>query len=160
MKSFRKILIRLLQLIAYHIPGATSVRVFLHRSRGVQIKKNVFIGQNVHIDNTSPSKVYIGENSQLSMNVTIISHFRELGKKEKYSVYIDDDCFIGVGVIILPSVRIGKGSVIASGSVVSSSIPDNSFAIGNPAIVKAKVGKALLAETSWSDFIRNLKPII
>lgn len=160
MRLIKKIGIRLLQLIAYYIPGATSTRVKIHRLRGVDIARNVFIGQNVHIDNTSPSKVYIGNNSQLSMNVTIISHFRELGINEKYSVYIDDDVFIGVGVIILPSVRIGKGSVIASGSVVSTSIPDYSFAIGNPAITKAKVGMPLLSSTSWSDFIKNLKPFI
>jgi len=160
MKFLRKIGVRLLQLIAYNIPGATSTRVAIHRLRGVKIARNVFIGQHVHIDNTNPSKVYIGNNTQLSMNVTIISHFRELGRKDKYSVYIDDDVFIGVGVIILPSVRIGKGSVIASGSVVSTSIPDYSFAIGNPAISKAKVGKSLLATTSWADFIKNLKPFI
>lgn len=159
MKILKKIGIRVLQLIAYNIPGATNIRIYIHRIRGVKIANNVFIGQHVHIDNTLPSSVYIGNNSQLSMNVTIISHFRELGRNEKYSVYIDDDCFVGVGVIILPSVNIGKGSVIATGSVVSTSIPNNSFVIGNPAIIKAKVGKPLLATTSWSDFIRHLKPL-
>lgn len=159
MKFLKKISIRILQLIAYNIPGAKSTRVFIHKTRGIKIGKNVFIGQHVHIDNTSPSKVYIGNNSQLSMNVTIISHFRELGRNDEYSVYIDEDVFIGVGVVILPSVRIGKGSVIATGSVVSTSIPEHSFATGNPAIVKAKVGKPLLTSTTWADFIRNLKPI-
>jgi len=159
MKFLKKIGIRILQILAYNIPGAKSLRVRLHKARGVKLGKNVFIGQHVHIDNTSPKKVYIGNNSQLSMNVTIISHFRELGRNDKYSVYIDDDVFIGVGVIILPSVRIGKGSVIATGSVVSTSIPDHSFATGNPAVVKAKVGMPLLTSTTWADFIRNLKPI-
>lgn len=158
MSFIKKINIRILQIIAYYIPGATSTRVAIHKIRGVNIAENVFIGQNVHIDSTTPSSVYIGKNSQLSMNVTIISHFRELGRNDEYSVYIDDDVFIGVGVIILPSVRIGKGSVIASGSVVSSSIPDYTFAIGNPAIPKAKVGKPLLNTTSWADFIKNLTP--
>lgn len=159
MKIIKKLFIRLLQLIAYNIPGAKSIRVAIHKWRGVHIGKNVFIGQHVHIDNTSPSRVFIGDNSQLSMNITIISHFRELGAKDKFAVYIDEDVFIGAGVIILPSVRIGKGSVVATGSVVSTSIPDYSFAIGNPAIVKAKVGKPLLAETSYAEFIRNLKPL-
>ncbi|MFQ5650635.1 MAG: acyltransferase [bacterium] len=161
MRVLKKLWIRLLQLLAYNIPGATSTRIRIHRIRGVEIKKNVFIGQHVHIDNTAPHKVYIGNNTQLSMNVLIITHFRELGRDDntKYSVYIDDDVFIGAGVIILPAVRIGKGSVIATGSVVTTSIPDHTFAIGNPAISKAKVGKALLAETSWAEFIKNMKPL-
>lgn len=161
MKILKKLGIRLFQLLAYNIPGATSIRIKLHRIRGVEIRENVFIGQHVHIDNTVPHKVYLGNNTQLSMNVLIIAHFRELGRddKMKYSVYIDDDVFIGAGVIILPAVRIGKGSVIASGSVVTTSIPDYTFAIGNPAIPKAKVGKALLAETSWAEFIKNMKPL-
>jgi acetyltransferase-like isoleucine patch superfamily enzyme len=159
MKILKKIVVRILQLIAYNIPGATNIRVMIHRLRGVKIANNVFIGQHVHIDNTAPHKVYIGNNTQLSMNVLIIAHFRELGKKEKYSVYIDDDVFIGAGVIILPAVRIGKGSVIAAGSVVTSSIPDYTYAIGNPAKSKARVGKALLGQTSYNDFINNLRPL-
>jgi acetyltransferase-like isoleucine patch superfamily enzyme len=160
MKIIKKLIIRILQLLAYNIPGATSIRVKLHRIRGVEIKNNVFIGQHVHIDSTAPHKVYIGNNTQLSMNVLIIAHFRELGQdeKEKYSVYLDDDVFVGAGVIILPAVRIGKGCVIGTGSVVASSIPDYTFAVGNPAIPKAKVGMALLAETSYAEFIKNLKP--
>ena len=158
MKLLKGLIIRFLQIIAYYIVGATTIRVFIHKLRGVNIKENVFIGLNVHIDNTNPSKVYIGKNTQLSMNVVILSHFREIAKNEKYSVYIDDDVFIGIGVIILPGVKIGKGSVIASGSVVSSSIPEQSFAIGNPAVRKAKVKNPLLPTTSWFDFIRGLKP--
>tara|TARA_B100002052_G_C15685820_1_gene508346 strand:+ start:42 stop:524 length:483 start_codon:yes stop_codon:yes gene_type:complete len=158
MKLIKGLFIRFLQILAYYIPGATNVRVFIHRIRGVKIKNNVFIGHNVHIDNTCPNKVYIGNNTQLSVNVTVIAHFREVSANEKYSVYIDDDVFIGVGVIILPGVKIGRGSVISSGSVVSSSIPEKSFAIGNPAKRKGKVNNPLLISTSWMKFLSGLKP--
>ena len=154
----RRLSIRLLQNLAYFIPGAKSLRVFLHRVRGVNIQKNVFIGQYVYIDNLKPEKVYIGNNTQLSINVVIVSHFRELGAKKEYSVYIDDDVFVGIGVIILPGVKIGKGSVIASGSVVSTSMPEKSFIVGNPAVRKGSVEKPLLIDTSWADFISGLKP--
>jgi len=147
--------------MAYNAIGARTTRVFLHRLRGVKIKKNVFIAQKVHIDNNLPHRVYIGNNSQIMMNVLMIAHFREINKYKntEYSIIIEDDVFIGAGVIILPGVRIGKGSVIAAGSVVTSSINDNTFAIGNPAKPKAKVGKPLLADTMYSDFIGNLKPL-
>ena len=158
MSFLKALFIRFLQIIAYFAPGAKSLRVYLHRMRGVNIKKNVFIGQHVYIDNTTPNKVYIGENSQLSVNVVIISHFRELAKNKSYSVYIDDDVFIGVGVIILPGVKIGKGSVIASGSVVSNSMPEKSFISGNPAKRRGHVQNPLLYETQWSEFISGLKP--
>ncbi|MEE9413796.1 MAG: acyltransferase [Acidimicrobiales bacterium] len=46
---------------------------------------------------------------------------------------------IGVGVTLLPYVRIGAGSIIGSGSVVSRDIPPGVVAFGNPARVNRKV---------------------
>lgn len=53
----------------------------------------------------------------------------------KGDVEIGDESWLGVGVIVLSGVRIGKGSVIAAGSVVTHDIPDNAVAIGTPARV-------------------------
>jgi acetyltransferase-like isoleucine patch superfamily enzyme len=48
-------------------------------------------------------------------------------------IVIEDDVFIGARSIILKGVRIGSGSVIGAGSVVTKDIPANSVAAGNPA---------------------------
>lgn len=48
-------------------------------------------------------------------------------------VTIHDDVFIGARSIILKGVTIGRGSVVAAGSVVSRDIPDQSVFGGNPA---------------------------
>lgn len=50
-------------------------------------------------------------------------------------VIIEDDVFLGSNVRILKGVTIGKGSVIANSSVVTSNVPANSIAAGNPARV-------------------------
>lgn len=50
-------------------------------------------------------------------------------------IIIEDDVWIGTGCIILPGVRIGKGSVVAAGSVVTKSMPPMSICAGNPAKV-------------------------
>lgn len=50
-------------------------------------------------------------------------------------VTIGPDCWIGMGVSILPGVRIGEGCVVGAGSVVAKDLPDFSIAVGNPARV-------------------------
>jgi acetyltransferase-like isoleucine patch superfamily enzyme len=47
-------------------------------------------------------------------------------------VVIEDDVFIGGRSVILKGVRIGKGSVIGAGSIVTTDIPAGVIAAGNP----------------------------
>ena len=49
------------------------------------------------------------------------------------AVEIGRDCWIGMGVSILPGVTIGEGCVIGAGSVVAKSLEPWSIAVGNPA---------------------------
>jgi acetyltransferase-like isoleucine patch superfamily enzyme len=46
--------------------------------------------------------------------------------------------FIGVHSVILPNVRIGRGTVVGAGSVVTHDIPDYCVAVGSPARVIAR----------------------
>lgn len=48
-------------------------------------------------------------------------------------VVIEDEVWLAHGVVIEPGVTVGRGSVVSAGSVVASSIPPGSLAIGNPA---------------------------
>jgi acetyltransferase-like isoleucine patch superfamily enzyme len=43
------------------------------------------------------------------------------------------DCWVGMGVCILPGVRIGEGVVVGAGSVVTTDLEPWSVAVGNPA---------------------------
>lgn len=48
-------------------------------------------------------------------------------------IVIEDDAYIGSGSHIMPGVTIGKGSLVAAGSVVSKSIPSREMWGGVPA---------------------------
>jgi acetyltransferase-like isoleucine patch superfamily enzyme len=54
-------------------------------------------------------------------------------KKEK--VVIEDDCWIASNSILLAGVTIGKGSIVAAGSVVTQDVPPYSVVAGVPARV-------------------------
>jgi acetyltransferase-like isoleucine patch superfamily enzyme len=54
-------------------------------------------------------------------------------------VHIEDHVYIGTGAIIHQGkpnkpLKIGKGAVIAAGTVVTKSVPDGMTVFGNPAI--------------------------
>ena len=47
-------------------------------------------------------------------------------------IIIGDDVWLGKGVTVLPGVKIGKGSVIGTNSLVNKNIPSYKVAAGNP----------------------------
>ena len=55
--------------------------------------------------------------------------------RSKGPIAIEDDVWIGFGVIVLSGVRIGKGAVIGAGSVVTRDVPEGAVATGSPARV-------------------------
>jgi maltose O-acetyltransferase len=57
----------------------------------------------------------------------------EQGWEDAPPVQIGDQCWIGMGVCILPGVRIGEGCVIGAGAVVTSDLDAYTVAVGNPA---------------------------
>jgi acetyltransferase-like isoleucine patch superfamily enzyme len=162
MTVLRELKIRALQVAALYAPGATSLRVWLHRQRGVTLGQDIFIGTDVLLETSRPELVSIGSGVKIGIRTVVIAHFR--GKTtaeqrgERYSVRIEDDVFIGPGVIVLPDVTIGYGAVVAAGSVVTSSVSPMTVVQGNPARPVARSG-VLLVKSSFADFQRSLKPL-
>ena len=124
--------------------NSRMIRPFLHRRRGVEIGKNVFIGIEVIFDSVYPEKIHIGHGCIITNGVQLLAHNRDLidyGPNKKIrdcgyvvkDIYIENDVVIGIGSLVLPGVRIGQGAVIAAGSVVTKDVEPYTMAAGNPA---------------------------
>jgi serine acetyltransferase len=145
---------RVLQLVAFHVPGAKTLRVRLHRWRGVKIGQNVWIGYQVLLETSCPHLIAIGDNVIISVRAMVIAHFRG-----PQGITIEDDAFIGPGAIILPNVTIGRGAVVTAGSVVSSSVAPMTVVQGNPARPIALCGVTLGERTNMRQFLHSLRPV-
>jgi len=145
---------RLLQLIAFHAPGAQSLRVQLHRWRGIKIGKNAWIGYQALLETSRPDLIQLGDNVIISIRAILIAHFRGPS-----GIVIEDDAFIGPGAIILPNVTVGRGAVVTAGSVVSTSVPAMTVVQGNPARPIATCGVTLGEQTTMDQFLHSLRPI-
>jgi acetyltransferase-like isoleucine patch superfamily enzyme len=156
-KGIRGLFIRFLQMMAYFCPGATSLRLILHRMRGVKIGRNVFIGTACLVETGKPENITIGNNVIISMRVTIVAHFKQ-DFAPNPQVVIEDNVFIGPGTIVLPNVRIGQGSVVMAGSVVYANVKPGQMVRGNPAVPIATC-KVPLTQPSYAKYIRGLQPI-
>lgn len=98
---------------------------FIGCSGWIEIGKDVMIGPGVRI--FSENHVFDRQDVPIKDQGVV-----------RGEVYIEDNCWIASGVTILPNVRIGRGSIIAAGSVVTKDIPPGSIAAGTPAKVIRK----------------------
>ena len=132
------------------------MRSTLHRARGVRIGKDVFISEDVILENARPDLITIEDRVTIGIRTTIIGHFREADG----GVRIESDVFVGPGAVILPNVVIGRGAVVAAGSVVTRSVPGMTVVQGNPAVPVAQCGVPLSPSVTQKEFTRGLKPLV
>jgi acetyltransferase-like isoleucine patch superfamily enzyme len=116
------------------------VRYF--RNLGVEIGEDVEIfGANLFTFGSEPYLVSIGNKVTISHDVDFITHdggmrvarFKYPGAYIYGRIKVGDCCFLGAHCILLPGLKIGVGSVIGSGSIVTGEIPPGVVAIGAPA---------------------------
>lgn len=124
----------------------------LHRGTLVEIGAggSVIIGRDSHIQGTCNLKGFvsdlrIGDNVQIAPQCAFSPYehtFADLDipiKRQplasKGPIVIEDDAWLGLGVIVLDGVTIGHGAVIGAGAVVTSDIPPYAIAVGVPARV-------------------------
>ena len=131
--------------------GAHS-RISLKGLRNIVRMENVFIGDyvsigpNAYMYTTSKSKVIIKDGAVIAPNVKFLTASHNYDSIDLKAIPFDNvnivgdiiinECvWIGESVILLPNITIGKGAIIAAGSIVTKSVPNYAVVGGNPATV-------------------------
>ncbi len=134
-----------------HSLGGIGKNVILPYDLDIYCPQNIFIGHDVTIGRgtvlwaSSKGKIIIGNRCAISTRVCLITPTHDYQQLPISSVGINrsisvgSDVWIGVGAIILPGVKIGNGSVIAAGAVVTKDVPSNVVVGGIPASIIKKI---------------------
>ena len=119
--------------------------IFLDFGSHTHFGNHVYANSNLTI--LDEGDVTIGNDVFIGPNVSLLTPLHPLLKEERRRqirggkpceyvrakpITIGDDVWLGAGVIVLPGVHIGSGSVIGAGSVVTKDIPSDVLAFGNP----------------------------
>ena len=112
---------------------------------------NIYLGDNCRVGNdniiyATGGKFIMKGNTDVSCGLRVITgnHSRRKGlwflqteaENVEKDVIIENDCWIGMNVILLPGAHVGRGATIGAGAVVTKDIPPYAIAVGNPAKVK------------------------
>lgn len=156
MNRIQQICLKLANLTFNH---SNKTRIWLYRKAGLMIGDECFVNKfftttnNVHIGNhcyinrfcriigvAHDGKVFLGNHVFIAFGVDFCLATHETGGVDQRAgnyfnkdIQVGDGTWICANVTILPGVKIGKGCVIAAGSVVNKDCEANCLYGGNPA---------------------------
>lgn len=116
-----------------------NIKIFIPHN--ITIGNNCVINSEVLLDGRG-GKIIIGNNVDIAREVNIwtLEHDPndDYHKTKGGDVIIEDYVWIASRATILPNVKIGRGAVIASGSIVTKDVPPMNIVAGIPAKIIGK----------------------
>jgi acetyltransferase-like isoleucine patch superfamily enzyme len=130
--------------------------------------ENIILGSDVNLGMGSTlmaakSTIRIGNKVMFGPFVTLIGgghNTAEIGRfmfdvhekrpGDDLGVIIEDDVWVGTRAVILRGVTVGRGSIVAAGSVVTKSVPPYSIVAGCPArVIKFRWNVETIIQHEW-----------
>jgi acetyltransferase-like isoleucine patch superfamily enzyme len=118
-----------------HVALYPGVHLHCRGSGRIAIGDGSFLNRNVRV--FAGQQVVIHRNCMVSWG-TVITDFAGFDAGEPFApVTLEDEVWIGSRVVILGGTRLGRGCVVAAGSVVQGEFPAGTIIAGKPAEVVA-----------------------
>ncbi|HMN79427.1 MAG TPA: DapH/DapD/GlmU-related protein [Burkholderiaceae bacterium] len=106
----------------------------------LSIDRGTWISPGATIFTHAEVPIRIGANCDIGPKVTVMTGTHTIGDATRRAgppvarpVTVEDGCWIGGGSLILAGVSIGRGAIVAAGSVVTRDVAPNSLVGGAPA---------------------------
>lgn len=120
--------------------GKNSV---FHLRQYIMDARKLVVGSNTHINRgcllDARGGIKIGDSVSISFNVSLMTGSHKVNSKKFEGIFepivIEDYVWIGVNAVILQGLTIGKGAVVATGSVVTKDVLPFTIVAGIPAKV-------------------------
>ncbi len=120
-------------------------RVIIVHSERISVGKNFGINSGTYIN--AVGGIEIGNYVLLGNNVTISSGMHPIEGSHPTvferqtipkKIIIEDDVWIGAGAVIMPGVKLAKGTIVGANSTVTKDTQEYSVVVGSPAIMIRK----------------------
>lgn len=103
-------------------------RTFLRMKVGKQTSFALMVMPDIMF----PEKIFVGDNSIIGYNTTILAHEYLIEEYRIGEVHIGKNVLIGANSTILPGITIGDGAIISAASLVHKNVEAGTFVGGNP----------------------------
>jgi maltose O-acetyltransferase len=114
--------------------------------KGIRLGARSGIGVNADLHGT----ITIGDDVMMGPGCIMVTRnhsfdrtdipMNQQGFGEDLPIFIEDDVWLGINVTLMPGVRVGRGSIVAAGAVVTRDVPPYTIVAGVPAAVIASRG--------------------
>ncbi len=138
--AFRSIWLKNILRISTPHPWPTGLSCTLSNPRNIEFHcddLNNFQSPGTYFQNFK-GRIVIGRGSYIGPNVGLITSNHNIDDLEKHEdsqdIFIGEQCWLGMNVVVLPGVTLGAKTIVAAGSVVTKSFPEGNVVLaGIPA---------------------------
>lgn len=137
--------------------GFVMMKVEFRNGKNISIGDYCFINKGVMLDGRG-GKLTIGNNVDIAQetNIWTLSHdpHNDLHQVWGADVIIEDYAWLGSRCTIMPGVTVGRGAVVAAGSIVTKDVPAMAMVAGIPAKIIGQRKNELKYRLDWQPWFK------